>query len=164
MISDPKKEARFNDSARVTIRNGPGGKRYIRGYALKYNVLSQLLFGEFRERILDGALDDCDLSDVACTMNHDKDLLLGMNQSGTLRLERDVIGLYYEVIPPNTKAGNSAMELVSRGDISGSSFIFEVADDGEKWEKEGNYLVRTILKIKKIWEVGPVVQMLPCET
>ncbi len=150
-------ESRFLSHSRVEIRQAPGGKKLIRGYALKYNTLSQVLYGEFKERIDPGALEGCDLSDVFSTLNHDENNLLGRTVSGTLKLRRDIVGLYYEIDPPKNGAGPHTLELVERGDITGSSFVFELDTNGDRWDQEGGSLVRTLLKIKRIYEVGPVV-------
>lgn len=142
----------------LEVREQADGKKLIRGYALKFGVRSQLLYDFFYEEIAPGALDETRMDDVLITLNHNFDKLLGRTTSKTLRLQRDDTGLFYEVEPPNTEAGREALELISRGDITGSSFIFELAVDGDKWtsDEEGRDL-RIVRNIKRIYEVGPVV-------
>lgn len=156
MKNNNNAELRFMPFAPVLEkRQEPEGREVIAGYALKYNVLSQTMWG-MREKIDPGALDGCDMSDVLCTLNHNFDKLLGRNTSGTLTLKADDVGLYYEVEPPATGAGPETLELIARRDITGSSFMFWVRED--KWENiDTEDEIRTILKIEKIFELGPVV-------
>lgn len=142
----------------LEVRESADGKKYIRGYALKFNDLSQRLYGLFKEKIDPRALDNTDMEDVLSTLNHNFEKLLGRTASGTLSIKRDDTGLFYEIDPPNTASGNEALELISRGDIKGSSFIFDLNDRGEKWEKDdaGDDL-RTLTDIRRIYELGPVV-------
>lgn len=142
----------------VELREGDDGKQMITGYALKFNERSQLLYGSFFEEIDARALDNTDMTDVLASLNHNFDKLLGRSTSGTLKLERDNNGLHYEIDPPDTMNGKEAMELISRGDIKGSSFIFELNDRGDKWDKTDDGIdVRTLIDIRKIHEVGPVI-------
>lgn len=152
-----KGESRFMPfPLQLEVRQNENGENVIRGYALKFNSLSQEIWGMFREVIDPHALDNTDLSDVVSTLNHDVNNLLGRNSNNTLSLKRDEVGLFYEVIPPDTQVGRDAITLLKRGDISGSSFVFTVRED--KWETldDGTEL-RTVLDIEKIYELGPVV-------
>ena len=142
----------------LEVREKEDGKKVIRGYALKFNALSQLLYRWFKEKIDARALDNTDMSDVITTVNHNLDKMLGRTSSGTLSLQKDKTGLFYEIDPPDTEAGREAIELISRGDITGSSFIFELNSQGDKWEKDDDGVeIRTLIDIKRIVELGPVV-------
>jgi HK97 family phage prohead protease len=46
------------------------------------------------------------------------------------------------------------MEKVKRGDVSQSSFSFATKDD--KWEKRSGKEHRTVLKLKRLYDVAPV--------
>ena len=132
------------------------GNHIIEGYALKYDVLSQPLYWVFREKINPRALDETDMEDVVATLNHNFEKLLGRNVSKTLELVNRDDGLYYRILPPKSGAGPEALELIGRGDIRGSSFIFTIESD--KWENlDTEDETREILKIRKIYEVGPVI-------
>ncbi len=116
--------------------SGAGQKRTLVGYAALYDAPSQDL-GGFVEVIRAGAFDRAiaENQDVMARAEHDTRLLLGKRSSGTLRLTVDSKGLKYEVDVPDTQPGRDTMTLVERGDVSGSSFAFLVAEDGDRWGK-----------------------------
>jgi uncharacterized protein len=74
---------------------------------------------------------------VVCRYDHDKNMLLGTTDAGTLRVGTDSRGLEYEVDPPKARA--NILELVERGDIRSSSFAFRARRTGS-----GGRPVRTI--------------------
>jgi len=128
--------------------------RKVVGYAAVYDKDSEIMWG-FRERIAPGAFDDVLQDDVRALFNHDTNMLLARTTSGTLRLSVDDNGLRYEFDAPNTTAGNDLLEMLRRGDVSQSSFGFTV--DEEMWEeKAGDIPVRTIKKVKRLYDVSPV--------
>lgn len=140
----------------VEVRAGSEGDRTIEGYAFKYNRESKNL-GGFNEVILPGSLDEADLDDVVGLFNHRMDNILGRNTSGTLELENDEVGLKYRINVANTSVGNDVLELVKRGDVSGSSFAFSLAPEGETWEERANALpLRKIKSFQRIYDVSPV--------
>ncbi|MBN2744514.1 MAG: HK97 family phage prohead protease [Marinilabiliaceae bacterium] len=129
----------------------------IVGYAFKYNVLSNVIGWGFREEILSGALDGCDLSDVVCRSFHNDNHILGRTTSGTLRLMPDEIGLKFECDLPATQAGNDIAELIRRGDIASCSFEFYLKED--TWGEDPNGIpTRSIRSFRKITDVAPVVR------
>lgn len=106
--------------------------RTITGYAILFNTPSAPMYEyddeEVREVIAPGAvtkelLDGCD---IKMTMFHDRQLILARskNGSGTLKYTVDDKGVAFEFDAPNTVDGDKALELVSRGDIAGCSFMF----------------------------------------
>ena len=106
--------------------------RTITGYAILFNTPSDPLWsdedGEAREVIDPSAitkevLDGCD---IKMTMFHDRQLILARskNGQGTLSYTVDEKGVAFEFEAPRTVDGDKALELVSRGDISGCSFMF----------------------------------------
>src|SRR5262245_16491200 len=99
--------------------------RTLKGYAVKYNELSENL-GGFVEQIAPGAFDDSlnDGDDVRFLAEHDPKMLLGRNTSGTLSLRSDSVGIAFSCELPNTQLGNDILEQVRRGDLSGMSFGF----------------------------------------
>ena len=62
-------------------------------------------------------------------------------------------GLRYSFEAPNTADGDYAVEMVGRGDISGSSFAFRAKDSDTEWVKEGNLWVRTIKRFSLLRDV-----------
>lgn len=136
------------------IRNATENKRTVEGYAAVFEKQSEDL-GGFRETIQRGAFKDAiAISDVRALFNHDANMILARNTSGTLRLEEDNVGLKYSFEAPNTSAGNDLLEMIRRGDINQSSFGFTVEEDS--WDDSNGYMVRTIKKIKRLFDVSAV--------
>jgi HK97 family phage prohead protease len=124
------------------------------GYAAKYGVQTDL--GWFKEKIQTGAFDEAlEKSDCRALKNHDPNLLLGREKSGTLRLKANSIGLHFEIDVPDTTVGRDTLTEVKRGDLQGCSFRFTVSED--KWvnQKDGSQ-ERTITRIGELFDVGPV--------
>ncbi len=130
------------------------GSMIIRGIAIVFN--QQTWTGRFYELIKPEAVTDKLLTyNVRALFNHDPNKILGSIKSGTLRLLKTDTGLEYSIDLPNTSTGRNVYEMIKRGDISGSSFTFNVAED--TWIRLPNgKKLRTITKFKKIGDVGPV--------
>lgn len=147
-------ERRFT-SVRVEVRaTSDNGKRTIGGYAAKFNRTSQNL-GGFREIIAPGAFNRSRSQNwpgVVARYNHDDNMLLGTTGARTLRLDVDDVGLPYEVDLPDARA--DVHELVTRGDVSQSSFAF-IADDDDWTTDDSGFPLRT-LKQARILDVAPV--------
>lgn len=158
-------ERRFLPLEQAELRLAPGEAdgepERIRGWFAIHERWSPV-YGDFRERIARGffrpALEA--LADVRALWNHNPDFVLGRTRSGTLRLEEredgDVSGLWGEIDPP--KAGmlrDLALEPMRRGDVTGASFAFTVAEDA--WEQNGDGLwQRTLVRVGELLEVSPV--------
>lgn len=130
------------------------GDRTIGGYALKFGRTSRNL-GGFKERILPEFPRKSQADgwpEVMARWNHDDAYLLGTTAGGTLRLAVDAIGLDYEVDLPSSRA--DLMELVTRGDVSRSSFAFYLYED-EWGETEDGFPLRTLVT-GRIVDVAPV--------
>ncbi|MFD6970144.1 HK97 family phage prohead protease [Streptomyces sp. NPDC059949] len=134
-----------------------GGKFNFYGYALKWDARSQNL-GGFRERVAQGATaDSIGRDDIRALFNHDPNLILGRNRSGTLRLSEDSDGLHYEVDMPDTTYARDLATAMERGDVSHSSFGFKTAGpEGDSWaEDDDGFPLRTLQKIA-LFDVSPV--------
>lgn len=120
-----------------------GGR--IEGYAAVWNSPSADL-GGFVETIAQGAFSASLRrgDDVLALYHHDTRAVLGRRSSGTLRLAEDAHGLAFSLDVANTSAGRDALELVTRGDVTGASFGFSVRRDA--WEK-GAQRHRTLLEV-----------------
>lgn len=137
--------------------------RIISGYAAVYGSYYELWSG-CRETIKPGAFDGCDMSDVVCCKNHSDDDLLGRYKDGrdnnTLALSVDATGLKFVNECPNTTTCNDTIEEIRAGILDGCSFAFTVAK--ESWtygltdENGTEYDLRTIEKVGKVYDVGPV--------
>ena len=142
--------------------------RRIEGMAFQYDTWSQplraMLNGkpiQFVERILQGAADEADMSDVIARSEHSNHAILARrkNGEGTLEVELREEGLWYGFDSPNTTAGNDALENIRLKNVDGSSFAFRVAKDGASLRKrEDGMYERDISKMQKISDVAPVVE------
>jgi HK97 family phage prohead protease len=118
--------------------------------------------GWFDEIIEKGALDKADLKDVRFLVNHDLSKIplarsRNNNANSTMRLKVTDKGLEVEIdldADNNTDARN-LYSAISRGDISGMSFMFGI--DGEEWENlESDHPTRRIKSISTVVEVSAV--------
>jgi HK97 family phage prohead protease len=149
----------------VELREDGDGRK-ISGYgAVFYNADDEgtqfQLWEDAYERILPGAFDRAIAEDdVRSLFNHDVNIVLGRNTSGTLALSVDEVGLRYEITAPDTQlVRDQVVAPIERGDVSGSSFMFvpiranwtdEDSEDGRSVE------IREVREVE-LWEVGPVV-------
>tara|TARA_R110000824_G_scaffold376370_3_gene567480 strand:- start:1045 stop:2046 length:1002 start_codon:yes stop_codon:yes gene_type:complete len=149
-----KKDATEKRFFKVETRVSKKGKRnIIEGHAAVFNELSEDL-GGFREKINPGAFDDVLDNDVRAFFNHDPNFLLARTSSGTLKLSTDKRGLKYSFDVPDTTAGRDLLVSMKRGDITQSSFAFQVESD--TWNTTSKGEIRTIEKVSRLFDVSPV--------
>jgi HK97 family phage prohead protease len=120
----------------------------LAGYAAVYGSLSQDL-GGFVECILPGAFTRT-LStpdNIRALYEHDQQRMLGRVGSGTLKLEENSKGLYFELSLPDTTYARDLGILVERGDIAGCSFGFQVPNGGDAWELRDGTLTRDLINV-----------------
>lgn len=128
------------------LRDANGNdSRTIEGYAIVFGVESQVLcdgYGYFIETIDRKALDEAKLNtfDIRCLLEHNPERLLARwrNGEGSLQLSIDNHGLKYRFEAPNTPDGETALELVKRGDIFGSSFAYLADENSVVWGKKAD--------------------------
>jgi HK97 family phage prohead protease len=134
------------------------GKTKIVGYFARFNSLSEDL-GGYKELIAPGAFAGVLKDDVRALFNHDPNIVLGRSTAGTLLIKEDAHGGWMELEPPDTEQGRSLIVAIERGDVTGQSFTFSLPPmpEGRIWEEDeqGN-LTRTITRVSKLWDVGPV--------
>lgn len=145
------------------LREAQGGEpgRTIEGYAVVFGSESALLVDwceAYREIIEPGAVTEEDLKgwDIKMTMWHNREKLLARSNKGvgSLRLSVDERGVRYEFEAPDTADGNNALELVRRGDLSGSSFTFSTTPDAVRYEEmEDGTLLRHVDRIGRVYEM-----------
>ena len=141
----------------VTAEERADGEKTIKsivGYAAVFETLSENL-GGFREKIAKGAFDPVLSDDVRAVFNHDPSFILGRTAAGTLKISVDDTGLRYEVEPPDTQGANDLLTSIARGDVTQSSFSFQVDEDDWQEDDEGR-VVRTIKSFAKLRDVSPV--------
>ena len=129
----------------------------IKGYVVKFNDRSQLLYDEWYERVAKGAFaKSLEQNTIKALWNHNSDIVLGSTKSRTLQLVEDDIGLRFELELPNSSQAKDIYESIKRGDVDGVSFGFYVRENGDKWEylKEEDIYERTLLDIDLI-EISP---------
>ena len=138
-----------------------GGQATVTGYAAVYHReddpgTEYRLWEGAVERISRSAFDRAlaEKDDARALFNHDSNFVLGRAASGTLRLSSDDTGLRYDIDLPDTQAARDVAASIQRGDITGSSFAFEV--EKASWEeREGGPDVRNIDSVR-LFDVGPV--------
>lgn len=134
-----------------------GDNRTIAGHAAVFNRDSELLFGTFIERIAPGAFAESIArpDDVRALINHDGNLILGRNLSGTLQLKEDEQGLYVIIDAPKTSYAQDLIESMTRGDVTQMSFGFETVEDTWTRGHNGAPDIRTLMKVK-LFDVSAV--------
>jgi HK97 family phage prohead protease len=140
----------------VELRAPSGGKGpgMVTGYAAVFNRFSEGI-AYFREKIAPGAFSEAIVKDdVRALVNHDPNQLIGRNTSKTLRLAEDYFGLKVEIDLPDTGVGRDTAESIRAGNMDGMSFAFTT--DVDEWDYSGDVPVRTLVKVKQLYDVGPV--------
>ena len=155
-----KKEIRaFNFEVRAEQNEEHG--TYLTGQPIVYNERTDL--GWYDEIIADGALDGTDLRDVRFLINHNTDMIplaRSRNNNANSTMQLQVIpsagmAIRVDLDTDNNTDARSLYSAVNRGDISGMSFMFVVAED--KWDDiDTDHPTRTILKVAKVFEVSAV--------
>jgi HK97 family phage prohead protease len=151
-----QKEVRVRTAPqKFEVRKNADGSRSISGYAATFNDLSQDL-GGFKEKIQRGAFkQSLKNNDVLCLYSHSDSQVLGRVSSGTLKVEEDSKGLYFQCKLPDTSTARDLIALLERGDVSQMSFGFQVNPDGDEWEQIGGEYIRTLTSVT-LFEVSVV--------
>lgn len=133
---------------------------FIIGRPILYNVPTNL--GCCDEVIEPGALDHTDLRDVRFLVNHNTDMIpLARSRNNTvnstmqLSVDGDGMAIRVDLDTENNAEAKSLYSAVSRGDISGMSFMFTV--DKDRWENlDSEHPTRHIESIARLFEVSAV--------
>jgi HK97 family phage prohead protease len=154
---DENAERRFT-SPDIQVREA-GDNNVIEGIAAVVNSDTDL--GFYTERIAPGAFDDVMKDDVVALFNHDPNFPLARttaNDSGKLDLFLNKRGdLGYRFTAPNTSIGRDMIENIRTGVIAKSSFAFTIEkDEWSSTRDDGTPDVRTITKLKRLYDVAPV--------
>ena len=162
-----KKEIRsfIGGKCQPVLREATEGEkesRTVEGYAIVFGVESRILadyWDNYREIIEPGAITEDRLKemDIKMTMYHNREKILArsVNGEGTLKLSVDEVGVHYEFEAPNTVDGDTALELVKRGDLSGSSFMFWTDEkSGVSYEKRSDGIM-----LRRVKTIGMIYDM-----
>lgn len=133
----------------------------ITGTPIVYGQRTDL--GWYDEIIEDGALDSADLKDVRLLVNHNTDMIplarsRNNTENSTMQL-RVVPGVGLEIRAnldtENNADAKSLYSAVSRGDITGMSFMFAV--DKDSWDNlDSDHPTRHIRNFARVFEVSAV--------
>ena len=144
--------APFPKRGSVQIEKRNDGSRELVGLGVVYESLSVDL-GGWREIIERGAGKKTALeADARAFFNHNPDMILGRTRADTLSLTEDSHGLWYSIQLGSQSYARDVEESVERGDVSGSSFMFDVV----KREWDDDQETRRVKEFR-LHEVGPVV-------
>ena len=133
-----------------------GGKRYLEGHFAVFNQPYEVMPG-WIETIAPGAFSRALRSntDTKVLWNHNSDIVMGSTANRTAVLWEDEIGLPGRVeINEMDQAAKDGYARVSRGDVTGCSFGFEISRMEESWDNDGTYRTR-ILEVDPLYEVSP---------
>lgn len=155
-----KKEIRaFNFEVRAEQDEDHGS--IITGQPIVFDEPTDI--GWYKEIIADGALDDTDLRDVRFLVNHNTDMIplarsRNNNANSTMQLSvvpGSGLAIRVDLDTENNAEAKSLYSAVSRGDITGMSFMYTV--DGDAWDDlDSDYPTRTITSISRVFEVSAV--------
>ena len=134
--------------------------RTLRGYAVVFNSESRIkdnVYEIIKPTALDGVIQN---SDVFALYEHDKSrgiLARSKYGDGTLTLQVDEKGLFFEFEAPKTSLGDEVLEMVKRGDIGKCSFCFWLDNGGCTFSKrEDGTILRVINQIAELADISLV--------
>lgn len=160
-MADKEKKGLEQRAYNFEIRAEDGDEgAIITGRPIVYNSRTDI--GYFDEIIEGGALDMADLTDVRFLVNHNTEMIplarsRRNNGNSTMQLTVDPQGLSIRVKldTENNTDARALYSAVSRGDITGMSFMFAVSDD--EWEGlDTDHPTRRIKSISSVVEVSAV--------
>ena len=148
----------FNFDVRADQNDEHG--HFLSGTPIVFNEWTDL--GWYDESISPDALKDTDLKDVRFLINHNTDMIplarsRNNNANSTMQLSvgENGMDIRVDLDTENNAEAKSLYSAVSRGDISGMSFMFTVDED--RWDDlDSEDPRRTILAISKVFEVSAV--------
>lgn len=148
----------FNFDVRADQNDEHG--HFLSGTPIVFNEWTDL--GWYDESISPDALKDTDLKDVRFLINHNTDMIplarsRNNNTNSTMQLSvgENGMDIRVDLDTENNAEAKSLYSAVSRGDISGMSFMFTVDED--RWDDlDSEHPRRTILAISKVFEVSAV--------
>ena len=149
----------FNFEVRAEQNEEHG--HFLTGQPIVYNERTNLNW--YDEIIDNDALAGTDLRDVRFLINHNTDMIplaRSRNNNANSTMQMEVIPsvgmtIRVDLDTENNADARSLYSAVSRGDISGMSFMFTV--DSDTWEDlDSDHPTRHIRSISKVFEVSAV--------
>lgn len=147
------------------VANGAENPEYrVSGYSTMFNqpfVLYRDKWGgqeyEIREQVDSHAFDAADMSDVIFNLNHEG-RVFARQSNGTLKLTIEQKGLHVDAYLGGTEEGRKIHQEIEGGYLTKMSYRFVVEDDKieEFTEGEKRVILRTITKIRKLYDVSVV--------
>lgn len=141
-------------SSDLKTRSEENDDMVIEGYFAVFNSETELWRGAYEE-IDPEAFNKTLNNDIRALINHDTNLVLGRNKSGTLELKADSRGLWGSIkINPNDTDAVNLYERVKRGDVDQCSFGFNILNEETDFRDDGT--VKWRLKEVDLHEVSIV--------
>lgn len=134
----------------LEVRDGDEKPPRIVGHPIRYDVWSVDL-GGFKERIVRGAArKTIGEADIRVLFNHDPNIILGRNRSGTASFTEDSVGVLMDTTPPETQlVRDMVLEPLRRKDINQMSFGFRsIQDEWREPKKVGGLWERDIHELQ----------------
>ena len=155
----PNKEIRFFE-CEIRAENDEKRGSIVTGQPIVYGERTDL--GWYDEVIEAGALDTTDLKDVRFLVNHNTDMIpLARSRNNTPNSTMQLIpnegglGFRADLDTENNSDSRNLYSAVSRGDITGMSFMFIV--EGDRWDDvDTDHPVRHITSIRRVLEISAV--------
>lgn len=138
----------------IEMRAADNEEFIVEGYATTFNdpyILMEMDGIKYMEEVDRRAFDNADMRDVIFQYNHDG-MVYARIKNGTLSLSCDDHGLKVRADLSKTAQAREIYEAIKTGLVSEMSFGFTVEED--KYNNETH--TRTILKIKKVYDVSAV--------
>jgi HK97 family phage prohead protease len=153
----------YPDAIKVEKRDGE--PPVITGISPPWDSLSVDL-GGFREKFAPTAFDGLvdrkandprGKIDVPFLTDHQSHLITGRTSNGRLEIRKGLKGLEYVHRPIQTTHGRDLAMLVEDRTITGASFAFTAAPDGEAWtEDDRGNVVRTVFRATGLFDISAV--------
>jgi len=167
----PQAERRYLPTAEypdaITVQTRDGEPPVLTGISPPWESLSVDL-GGFREKFaptaFDGLVDRKPTDprgkiDVPFLFDHQTHLITGRTTNGRLEIRKEARGLAYTHTPLLTTTGRDLVMMVEDRTVTGASFAFTAAPDGETWtEDEKGNVVRTIYRASGLYDISAVTR------
>ena len=149
----------------ITVQRRDGEPAVLTGISPPWDSPSVDL-GGFREKFAPTAFDGLvdrkandprGKLDAPFLLDHQSHLITGRTSNGRLEIRKGLRGLEYTHTPIQTSTGRDLVMLVEDLTITGASFAFTSAPDGETWtEDEKGNVTRTVFRASGLFDISAV--------